>query len=67
MFYKLFKFSEISFIKNIFKSKSGSTVLPTGSPEKIAPSGQAVCGNDLCEPGLGETKENCPKDCTPAN
>lgn len=24
---------------------------------------QGVCGNDLCEPGLGETKQNCPKDC----
>src|SRR3989344_1855588 len=24
---------------------------------------QAICGNDICEPGLGESKENCPKDC----
>jgi len=23
-----------------------------------------VCGNDICEPNLGETKENCPKDCS---
>jgi len=23
-----------------------------------------VCGNDICEPSLGETKENCPKDCS---
>lgn len=23
-----------------------------------------VCGNNICEPGLGETKENCPKDCS---
>ena len=27
-------------------------------------SGSAICGNDLCEPSFGETKENCPKDCT---
>ena len=25
---------------------------------------QAICGNDICEPGLGESKENCPKDCS---
>lgn len=23
-----------------------------------------VCGNDICEPGLGESKEGCPKDCS---
>ncbi len=23
-----------------------------------------ICGNTLCEPNLGETKENCPKDCS---
>ncbi len=23
-----------------------------------------VCGNNLCEPGLGENKENCAKDCS---
>ena len=27
-------------------------------------SGNAVCGNDMCEPDLGESKENCPKDCS---
>jgi len=26
--------------------------------------GSGVCGNNLCEPGLGETKESCPKDCS---
>lgn len=26
-----------------------------------------VCGNNLCEPGLGETKEGCPKDCSGGN
>jgi len=24
-----------------------------------------LCGNSMCEPDLGETKENCAKDCTP--
>ncbi|MCG2686484.1 WD40 repeat domain-containing protein, partial [Candidatus Parcubacteria bacterium] len=24
----------------------------------------AVCGNNLCEPNLGETKETCPQDCS---
>ncbi len=63
------------FIKNIFKPKSESTILPSrqesvqqqdsaGSSEKTAPSNKAVCGNNLCEPGLGETKESCPKDCS---
>lgn len=65
----------LDFIKNIFKPKSESTNLPNrqesiqqqngaGSSGKAAPSGKAVCGNDLCEPGLGETKESCPRDCS---
>jgi len=29
--------------------------------------GSGVCGNNLCEPGLGETKESCPKDCSGGN
>ena len=33
-------------------------------PEEKVPSGKAVCGNDMCEPDLGETKESCPKDCS---
>lgn len=49
----------IDFIKNIFRPKSESV-----TPVESAPSGKAVCGNNLCEPGLGETKENCPKDCS---
>ncbi|MDO8503439.1 MAG: WD40 repeat domain-containing protein [bacterium] len=64
----------INFIRNIFKPKSESTTLPggqqqnnAGSSEKAAPSGKAVCGNNLCEPGLGETKQNCPQDCSGGN
>ena len=26
-----------------------------------------VCGNTLCEPNLGESKESCPKDCLGGN
>ncbi len=25
---------------------------------------QSICGNDICEPGLGESKESCPQDCS---
>ncbi|MEK7611411.1 MAG: WD40 repeat domain-containing protein [Patescibacteria group bacterium] len=27
--------------------------------------GPGVCGNGVCEPDLGESKEDCPKDCSP--
>ena len=33
-------------------------------PEEGSSVKQGVCGNDLCEPGLGESKENCAKDCS---
>ncbi|QQG40625.1 MAG: WD40 repeat domain-containing protein [Candidatus Levyibacteriota bacterium] len=42
----------LDFIRNIFKSKIEVS------------SGKSACGNDLCEPGLGETRQNCPKDCS---
>lgn len=30
-----------------------------------SPEGESsVCGNDICEPGLGETKAVCPQDCS---
>ena len=29
--------------------------------------GSGVCGNNLCEPISGETKESCPKDCSGGN
>lgn len=55
----------VDFVKNIFRPKSAS-VNQTPSPAE-KPSGNAVCGNNLCEPGLGETKQNCPKDCSGNN
>lgn len=51
----------INFIKNIFhKGKTTSSQLESVS-------GSAVCGDNLCEPGLEETKQNCPKDCSGEN
>lgn len=32
--------------------------------EVSTPSGSTVCGNDMCEPDFGESKENCPQDCS---
>lgn len=29
--------------------------------------GSGVCGNNMCEPDFGETKENCPQDCSGEN
>jgi len=26
--------------------------------------GSAICGNSMCDPNFGETKENCPQDCS---
>ena len=41
---------------------------PSLPEEKTStPSKEAVCGNNLCEPDLGESKENCPKDCSGGN
>ncbi|MBI2600036.1 WD40 repeat domain-containing protein [Candidatus Daviesbacteria bacterium] len=66
----------IDFIKNIFRPKSDSInqkpELPpqssvTDQKRSGESTGQAVCGNDLCEPGLGESKENCSKDCSGGN
>lgn len=45
----------VGFLKRLLGSKS--------LPAEPA-SGEAVCGNDLCEPSLGETRENCAKDCS---
>lgn len=53
----------VNFIKSVFKIKpTQPAVQIQTSPEQ--PSGDAVCGNDYCEPDLGETKESCPKDCS---
>ncbi len=44
------------------------TLLTRQDSSRQSPSkGAAVCGNDLCEPGYGETKETCADDCTGEN
>ncbi len=48
----------IRFVKNLLvKNEDSSSKQP--SPKDT----EGVCGNDLCEPSLGETRENCSKDC----
>lgn|GEM_PF-977703 len=37
---------------------------PNDRPNPGQAQGEAVCGNNLCEPNLGETKESCPQDCS---
>ncbi len=65
----------LDFVKNMFRSTSEMSPQRdkqespqgqdnAGSSEKAAPYGKPICGNDLCEPGFGETRENCPKDCS---
>lgn len=34
------------------------------SEQPVSATGEGVCGNSLCEPDLGESKENCPQDCS---
>ena len=38
-----------------------------GSQQQKEVKDQGVCGNTLCEPSLGEDKQNCPKDCSGGN
>ena len=50
----------IQFFKNLFgeKNENPKGEKPRGSLE------EGICGNDLCEPSLGESKQSCPKDCS---
>lgn len=49
--------------------KQGDQARPEPGKEIVNEGKQqtGVCGNNLCEPNLGETKENCPKDCSGGN
>lgn len=47
----------INFLKRLLNQTSTK-------PAQNQPSQTGVCGNNLCEPGLGESKQNCPKDCS---
>ena len=58
------------FFKNLFGEKNVNQKgeKPRGSLEKKSSENkEGICGNDLCEPSLGESKENCPKDCSGGN
>jgi len=43
------------------KPEPGKVIMNEGKQQT------GICGNNLCEPNLGETKENCPKDCSGGN
>ena len=47
-----------------FFTKILNLIFHRGKPAE--PSGGVACGNNLCEPDQGETKDNCPQDCTPS-
>lgn len=52
----------VSIYFNSQKPQTPSSETPSiGKQEQ---SREGVCGNDLCEPDLGETKASCPKDCS---
>ncbi len=58
----------IDFFKNLFGEKNenpkGEKPRSNGIEKESPKAKERVCGNDICEPGLGETKENCSKDCS---
>lgn len=45
----------------------GKTIVGENDKSDNPDKSQGACGNGLCEPSLGETKENCPQDCSAAN
>ncbi|MEK7155129.1 MAG: WD40 repeat domain-containing protein [Patescibacteria group bacterium] len=47
----------INFLKRLFNQTSIQ-------PAQNQPGQTGVCGNNLCEPSLGESKQNCQKDCS---
>ena len=57
----------IKFFKNVFGEKNKN---PKGEKlrdrleKKSSENKEGICGNDLCEPSLGESKQSCPKDCS---
>jgi len=55
----------------VTKPKEDGSNQPTlNQGEQNLPSNKqegGICGNNMCEPDLGETKESCPKDCSAGN
>jgi hypothetical protein len=47
------------------QQKTVQTETP-GSTDDQNKIGTNICGDGICNPGFGETKENCRKDCTPS-
>ncbi len=57
----------IEFFKNLFgkKNENPKGEKPRGNLEKKSSENkEGVCGNNLCEPSLNESKQSCPKDCS---
>ncbi|MEK7522161.1 MAG: hypothetical protein AAB569_01140, partial [Patescibacteria group bacterium] len=57
----------IEFFKNLFGEKNENPKgekLRDNLEKKSSENKEGICGNDLCEPGLGESKQSCPKDCS---
>ncbi len=56
------------FFKNIFGKKNENPKEKRQKESGIKKEGykikEGICGNDMCEPGLGESKDNCSKDCS---
>lgn len=46
------------------ETQKRQTSKPAGEGSVPENRGDAVCGNNMCEPDLGETKEACPQDCS---
>ncbi|MDO8648102.1 MAG: hypothetical protein Q7R70_06880 [Candidatus Diapherotrites archaeon] len=46
-------------------AETPATTTETASPATGAVTMAAVCGNNLCEPDLGENNSNCQQDCMP--
>ncbi len=57
----------IEFFKNLFGKKNAN---PKGEKprdnleKKSSENKEGICGNDLCEPSLNESKQSCPQDCS---
>ena len=57
----------IEFFKNLFgeKNENPKGEKPGGNLEKKSSENkEGICGNDLCEPSLNESKQSCPQDCS---
>lgn len=57
----------IEFFKNLFGEKNKSQKgekQRDGLKKKFFKNEEGICGNDLCEPNLGESKKSCSQDCS---